>query len=61
MVLYWNKLYQFLSFINLSLASGGYIIEKGQLIFAEAGSPPFYLKNIQRKECGLVGREPSDL
>ena len=60
MVLYWNKLYQFLSFINLSLASSGYIIEEDLLLLAEVDSPPFYLKSIERKECGLAGRKPSD-
>lgn len=60
MVLYWNKLYQFLSFINLSLASSGYIIEEGLLILAEVDSTPFYLKSIERKECGLAGRKSSD-
>lgn len=59
MVLYWNKPYQFISLISLSLASSGYITEKGLIIFAGGvDSPPFYLKSTKRREGGLVGRKP---
>lgn len=56
--LHQNKPYQFLSLINVGLASGGYIIEEGLMIFPGGVKYPLiYLKSTERREDELLGRK----